>query len=211
VLDLKNQAAQKLAFDIKFDSTPAPSPKGDGVVYMTVSPSGRGYRYSASVSLPAAGRSGVSSMSMSTNGQFAGLGTAGNVDTVSEAPTAAALAQIKEQFASQIGSWRDRPMPAGVGVTTRPSPGEQLGTQTFDGIVARGMRNTRTVAEGEMGNDRPFQTVNESWTSQDLGGLTVLSKTTDPRNGDRTMRLINIMKGDPDISVFQVPPGFKIH
>ena len=146
---------------------------------------------------------------MSTNGGFAGFGTAGNVDAVSEAPTGAALAEIKAQFASQIGSWRER-WPVQAAITKRPSPGEQLGTQTFDGIVARGMRITRSVEEGEIGNDRPFQTVNESWTSQDLGGLTVLSKTIDPQHGDRTTRLINIMKGDPDISMFQVPPGFKI-
>ena len=203
VLDLKNQTAQKLTFEVNYDPTPVPPQKGDGVVYVTASPAARGYRYSASLSLPASGRGGVSSMS--TNGGFAG---SGSVDTPTEAPTGAALNQIKEQFASQIGSWRERSAPPAS--ASRPSPGEQLGTQTFDGIVARGMRFTRTVAEGEIGNDRAFQTVEENWGTQELGGLTVLSKTIDPHYGDRTMRLVNIMRGNPDISVFQVPPGFKI-
>jgi len=202
VLDLKNQTAQKLSFEIRFDATPAPSPKADGVVYITASPGGGGYRYSASISLHPSG-AGISSMS--TSGGFAGSGFN---NTASEAPTGAALNSIKEQVASQIGSWRERSMP--VGRAAGPSPGEQLGTQTFDGIVARGMRFTRTVAEGEVGNDRAFQTVNENWTSEDLGGLNVLSKTVDPHYGDRTTKLVNIMRGDPDISMFQVPAGFKI-
>jgi hypothetical protein len=90
-----------------------------------------------------------------------------------------------------------------------PPQTEQLGTQTFDGFVATGTRSTTTFTAGTIGNDQAFQTVNETWMSSDLG-RPVLTKSTDPRYGDRTMQLINISKGDPDLSFFQPPPGFKL-
>jgi hypothetical protein len=38
----------------------------------------------------------------------------------------------------------------------------------------------------------------------------VLSDRKDPRSGDSTYRLLNIRKGDPDPSLFQVPPDYTV-
>lgn len=66
---------------------------------------------------------------------------------------------------------------------------EQLGSQMIEGVMAEGTRQTMTWPVGAQGNDRPLVSVNESWFSRDLG-LPILSKTTDPRSGEHTRKLL---------------------
>jgi hypothetical protein len=94
----------------------------------------------------------------------------------------------------------------------RPHPEmsrESLGTQTIEGVVAEGMRTTMTFPEGSMGNDRPITTVTETWTSPDLKAV-VLSKVSDPRNGESTTKLTNIVMAEPDPALFQIPAEYSI-
>ena len=96
--------------------------------------------------------------------------------------------------------------------TTRPHPEvsrESLGTQTIEGVLAEGTRTTTTFPVGFMGNDRPITTVSETWTSPDLK-TAVLSKTSDPRFGDTTTKLTNIVMAEPDQALFQVPADYSI-
>ncbi len=86
---------------------------------------------------------------------------------------------------------------------------EDLGTQTMEGILVSGVRTTRTIPAGEIGNDRPISVVTEVWTSPDLKTI-VYSKRTDPRMGEQTFQLTNIVRSEPDASLFTVPPDFKI-
>ncbi len=86
---------------------------------------------------------------------------------------------------------------------------EDLGSQTMEGIQVTGVRTTRTIPVGEIGNDRPISIVTEVWTSPDLKTI-VYSKRTDPRMGEQTFRLTNIERAEPDASLFTVPPDFKI-
>ncbi len=86
---------------------------------------------------------------------------------------------------------------------------EDLGTQTMEGIQVAGVRMTRTIPVGEIGNDRPINIVTEVWTSPDLKTI-VSSKRIDPRMGEQTFRLTNIVRSEPDASQFAVPPDFKI-
>jgi hypothetical protein len=86
---------------------------------------------------------------------------------------------------------------------------EDLGTQTMEGIQVSGVRTTRTIPVGEIGNDRPIQIVTEVWTSPDLKTI-VYSKRSDPRMGEQTFQLTNIVRTEPDASLFSVPPDFKI-
>ena len=86
---------------------------------------------------------------------------------------------------------------------------EKLGSQNIEGIVAEGTRSTRTFPVGEIGNDRPIVTISEYWISQELKQM-VLSKTSDPRLGDNTMRWTNITRTEPDASLFTVPSGYTI-
>lgn len=86
---------------------------------------------------------------------------------------------------------------------------ENLGTQTMEGVQVTGVRTTRTIAAGKIGNDRPINIVTEVWTSPELKTI-VLSKRSDPRSGEQTFKLTNIQRGDPDPSLFAVPSDFKM-
>jgi hypothetical protein len=86
---------------------------------------------------------------------------------------------------------------------------ESLGSQTMEGVVVNGVRTTRSIPAGQVGNDRPITIVTEVWTSTELKTI-VSSKRNDPRMGEQTFRLTNIVRAEPDPSLFTVPPDFKI-
>jgi len=86
---------------------------------------------------------------------------------------------------------------------------EPLGSQTMEGVVVNGIRTTRTIPAGQIGNDRPITIVTEVWTSPDLKTI-VSSKRSDPRLGEQTFRLTNILRAEPDPSLFTVPADFKM-
>jgi hypothetical protein len=86
---------------------------------------------------------------------------------------------------------------------------EDLGTQTMQGVPVHGVRTTRTIAAGQIGNDKPIDILTEVWTSPDLQTI-VYSKRSDPRMGEQTFSLTNIVRGDPDPSLFTVPTDFKV-
>jgi hypothetical protein len=86
---------------------------------------------------------------------------------------------------------------------------ESLGSQTMEGVLANGVRTTRTIPAGQIGNERPINIVTEVWTSPDLKTI-ISSKREDPRMGEQTFRLTNIVRGEPDASLFTVPSDFKM-
>jgi len=86
---------------------------------------------------------------------------------------------------------------------------EDLGTQTMEGLVVNGVRTTRTIPEGQIGNDKPISIVTEVWTSPDLKTI-VYSKRSDPRMGEQTFKLTNVVRAEPDASLFTVPSDFKL-
>ncbi|HYU47898.1 MAG TPA: hypothetical protein VEK84_17175 [Terriglobales bacterium] len=86
---------------------------------------------------------------------------------------------------------------------------ESLGSQTMEGVAVTGVRTTRTIPGGQIGNDRPISIVTEVWTSTDLKTI-VSSKRNDPRMGEQTFRLTNIVRAEPDPSLFTVPADFKM-
>jgi hypothetical protein len=71
------------------------------------------------------------------------------------------------------------------------------------------VRTTRTIPAGEIGNEKPISIVNEVWTSPDLKTI-VYSKRSDPRMGEQTFKLTNIVLAEPAASLFTVPPDFKL-
>jgi len=86
---------------------------------------------------------------------------------------------------------------------------EDLGTQSMESVLVSGVRTTRTIPAGEIGNDRPISIVTEVWTSPDLKTI-VYSKRSDPRMGEQTFRLTNIVRAEPDASLFTVPGDFTL-
>jgi len=103
------------------------------------------------------------------------------------------------------------PMPGGRGRIGGPgeTQREDLGTQNVEGIAATGTRTTTTIAAGAIGNLQPIKIVSEQWFSADLQVL-VLTKHSDPRSGETTYRLANIVRAEPDRSLFTVPPDYTI-
>jgi hypothetical protein len=92
-----------------------------------------------------------------------------------------------------------------------PSTGvtESLGTQTIEGVMAEGTRSTTTIPAGQIGNERPIEIVSERWFSPELKVL-VLSRQSDPRFGETIYRLSNIVLGNPEPSLFEVPSDFEV-
>jgi hypothetical protein len=86
---------------------------------------------------------------------------------------------------------------------------EDLGKQTIEGVVCEGKRTVATVPAGEIGNERPIETVSERWYSPELQ-VVVMSKHSDPRSGEHTYRLQNIVRSEPSPTLFQVPSDYTV-
>jgi hypothetical protein len=95
--------------------------------------------------------------------------------------------------------------PGGAGNVTKV----QLGTQTVNGVQAEGVRVTRTIPAGAIGNDKPIEVVTERWYSPDLQ-IAVMTIHRDPMMGTVTAKMVSVVRGDPDPSLFQVPSDYKL-
>jgi hypothetical protein len=117
----------------------------------------------------------------------------------SSSQNSANILRAKTDAAADVTSARPHP------ITSR----ESLGAQIIEGITVEGMRTTVTYPEGFLGNDRPITTVSETWSSAELKTV-VLSKTSDPRWGETTTKLINISQTEPEPSLFQIPADYSV-
>jgi hypothetical protein len=86
---------------------------------------------------------------------------------------------------------------------------EDLGRQTVEGVSAAGSRTSWTIPAGAIGNMQPIKIVSEQWFAPDLQ-LLVLTKHSDPRTGENVYRLQNIVRAEPDRSLFSVPPDYTL-
>ncbi len=86
---------------------------------------------------------------------------------------------------------------------------EELGKLAIEGVECEGRREVTTIPAGAVGNERPIETVNETWYSPELK-MTILSKRSDPRFGESTYRVTNISRSEPDAQLFQVPSEYTI-
>jgi hypothetical protein len=84
-----------------------------------------------------------------------------------------------------------------------------LGTQSIGGVNAQGTRTTRTIPAGLIGNSQPLSITAERWLSPDLQTV-VMTKRTDPRTGTALYQLTNIMRQEPDPTLFQVPSDYTV-
>ena len=67
----------------------------------------------------------------------------------------------------------------------------------------------RVIPAGAIGNDRDLRLVYESWFSSELQVL-VKSVNSDPRAGDTTFQLTNIVRGMQDPALFRIPADYTI-
>ena len=86
---------------------------------------------------------------------------------------------------------------------------ESLGTKTIEGLNAEGTRVTVTFPAGSIGNDGPITTVTETWMSPELK-IMLLFKSSDPRTGESTTKLVNVSRAEPDAALFQVPADYTL-
>jgi hypothetical protein len=92
----------------------------------------------------------------------------------------------------------------------RPNPNESTEyfvNQTMEGVNVVGKRITRNYAAGFQGSGVPFTIVNEEWLCPELD-MRILDKSTDSRGTERTFRVSNINRSEPDASLFRIPEGY---
>jgi hypothetical protein len=86
---------------------------------------------------------------------------------------------------------------------------EPLGTKTIFDVVATGVKITRTVPTGAIGNDAPLVTVEENWTAP--GFLSSLEQHREsPQEGTVTRQLTSLTLSDPDPSLFTAPADYEV-
>ncbi len=93
-------------------------------------------------------------------------------------------------------------LPRGKGET------KSLGSREFDGVRADGTQTTHTIPAGSIGNDKPIVITSERWFSPELH-VVVFAKTSDPRAGDTTYRLVAVKRGEPPAELFRVPADYR--
>jgi hypothetical protein len=77
---------------------------------------------------------------------------------------------------------------------------EPLGQQTIEGLVCEGMREIHTIPVGEVGNDRPIETVTERWYSPELQTVVMRRGRTAHQDRARTVA----PGGRPDAACFTI-------
>lgn len=86
---------------------------------------------------------------------------------------------------------------------------ESLGTSVIEGVEAQGTRTVVIIPAGSIGNLAPIEMVSERWFSPELG-VVVMSRRSDPRFGETTYRLQNVVRGEPPPDLFQVPADYTL-
>lgn len=104
---------------------------------------------------------------------------------------------------------------AGAGVVLRErkpiweEKTETLPARQIEGVIAEGTRTTRTIPAGAIGNEQPIVITSEEWVSPELQVL-VMTRSADPRTGESTYRLLNITRGEPNASWFEIPADYTV-
>ena len=133
---------------------------------------------------------------------YAEIASAGGGSATVVAPAASPVTVV-------TGEGNSYSMAFGVGQPKYETRSEDLGTRDFEGVSAAGTRTVTTIPAGAIGNERDIEIVYERWYSKELE-LVVYSKQSDPRFGEQTYRLTNIVRSEPDPSLFTVPHGYRV-
>jgi hypothetical protein len=86
---------------------------------------------------------------------------------------------------------------------------EDLGEQVLEGVLTHGTRETQTIPAGAIGNERAIDIVAEQWYSNEIEAV-VLRRNVDPRFGETTYRLANLVRSEPAPDLFAVPQGYEL-
>jgi hypothetical protein len=86
---------------------------------------------------------------------------------------------------------------------------ESLGQKAFDGVLADGKRVTTVLPAGVIGNQAAITVQSEQWFSPDLEIL-LMTRHSDPRTGETSYTLTNIVRVEPAAGLFDVPADYTI-
>jgi hypothetical protein len=86
---------------------------------------------------------------------------------------------------------------------------KDLGTREIEGIKAQGKSRSYEIPAGEVGNRNPIVVTSETWYAPELQ-VTVLTRRTDPRTGERSWRMANVKREEPAAALFSVPPDYAV-
>jgi TonB family protein len=100
-------------------------------------------------------------------------------------------------------------VPNARSISKYPTNTEKLAKRKIEGVECEGIRSVTTMPPGAIGNERPIETVSETWYSPELQ-MTILSKRSDPRFGESTYYVTNIIRSEPDAALFQIPSDYTI-
>ena len=93
--------------------------------------------------------------------------------------------------------------------TRIPVTAGPLEHKTIEGVAVEGRKTTTVIPAGQVGNEQPITITSEQWRSPDLNVL-VMTRHSDPRSGDSSYRLLNVVRSEPDRSLFMVPADFTV-
>ena len=86
---------------------------------------------------------------------------------------------------------------------------KDLGTREIEGVKAQGKMKSYEIPAGEIGNRNPLVVASESWYSPELQ-VTLMTKRSDPRTGERIWRMANIKRDEPAAALFAVPSDYTV-
>jgi hypothetical protein len=126
-----------------------------------------------------------------------------------DAPSRAAAVE-QEKMAAAAGRGGARGGGGGV-MMPRMRGGMEgpLEHKTLEGVPVEGRKTTTVIPAGQVGNEQPITITSEEWRSPDLNVL-VMTRHFDPRTGESTYRLQNIVRAEPDRSLFMVPADYTV-
>ncbi len=93
------------------------------------------------------------------------------------------------------------------------SPGtavEKLGAKTLAGVSAQGTRESYAPPSRQSPNAQSIVVVHESWYCPELQ-IVILETDDDPRTGSYRNELIDIIRGEPDVSRYLPPRDYVVH
>jgi len=157
--------------------------------------------------------------SLSTLGSAAPGGSVPQVAFIDDPVAGVSYALDLANHTATKGGWRQPPPGNGPAPNRQPrqrpraidpnAKNESLGRQIIAGVPADGTRITRTIPPGQIGNSLPIQIVTERWYSADLQ-MVVLQKRSDPRAGESSVQVANIIRVEPPSPLFVAPPDFQV-
>ena len=86
---------------------------------------------------------------------------------------------------------------------------KDLGTKEIDGVKAQGKMKSYEIPAGEIGNRNAIVVASESWYAPELQ-VTLMTRRSDPRTGERTWRMSNVKRDEPAAALFTVPSDYTV-